>query len=459
MYASLRIPHFVSSVRAEKEKEMPAPTVRLISSTMVHLRESSSSHAEGSRRRWELTAWDVAMLSTPYIQKGLLFPMPPGPLYAAIQHLKSSLSRCLLHFPFLAGRLATDLETTTFVDCSDQGVQFDVAAADGVHVSDLASAGEIPAVVNSFFPLADGTVIGFDGYSLPLLAVQVTELSDGVFVGCSFNHVMGDGESFWHFFKSWSEITSGSEIISRAPLTERPPIHHECGRIRFLVSEEHMARFSSPPLRVRFFRFSRNAIVCLKAKANRQLRPEVGDISSLQALTALMWRCITRARRLPVDQTTTCKMAIGNRTRLDPPLPAGYFGNCMEAIAVKAVVGELLAQELGWAARALHDRIKGHTNLSARKFVEEWVKRPSVYHGLFEGNGVMVGSSPRYEIYGIDFGWGSGVTVLSGAANKYDGKMSAYRGKGGIDLEVCLFPHFMSALESDGELLDMLSIV
>ncbi|CAN6449573.1 unnamed protein product [Victoria cruziana] len=436
--------------------------VRLISSTMVHLPEKSSSVAEGSRLRWELTAWDVAMLSIPYIQKGLLFPKPPGVrLEATIERLRSSLSRCLLDFPFLSGRLATDPETTTFVDCSDAGVQFVVAAADGVGVSELVSAGEVPAVVKSFFPLACGSVISFDGYSLPLLAVQVTELIDGVFIGCSFNHVMGDGESFWHFFRSWSELTSGNESISCPPLIDRPPIHHECGPIRFIVSEPDMVRFSSPPLEVRFFRFSRSAVAWLKAKANRQSKPEEGHISSLQALTALMWRSITRARNPPVEKITACKMAIGNRSRLEPPLPASYFGNCMEAFAVKTEAGELLSRELGWAARAIHERIKCHTNRSARKFVEDWVKGPSVYHSLFEENSAMVGSSPRYEIYGIDFGWGTGETVLSGGANKYDGKMSAYQGKGGnggIDLEVCLLPHFMAALQSDEELLEVLSI-
>nr|GFD29057.1 uncharacterized acetyltransferase At3g50280-like [Tanacetum cinerariifolium] len=63
----------------------------------------------------------------------------------------------------------------------------------------------------------------------------------------------------------------------------------------------------------------------LKAKANAEA--ECQKISSLQAVSALVWRCITRARRLPQDAETVCKLATSNRHRLNPPLPEDYFGN------------------------------------------------------------------------------------------------------------------------------------
>ncbi|CAN6449568.1 unnamed protein product [Victoria cruziana] len=275
---------------------MSKASVRLVSSTTVHLPKNMK------RTKWELTAWDVAMLSIQYIQKGLLFPKPPTPLDVVVQRLRTSLSHCLLHFPFLSGRFATDSETTTFVDCNDAGAQFVVAKADGLHVSDLLNAVDVPAVVRSFF-LMDG-VINYDGYSLPLVAVQVTELEDGVFIGCSLNHAMGDGESFWHFFNSWSELSGGQKTISRLPSAEKPQIHKELGPVRFIPSEDHMERFRSPLLRERIFHFNAQAISQIKAKANLQSKLEKGEISSLQAVSALMWRVITRARSLPPDQTT-----------------------------------------------------------------------------------------------------------------------------------------------------------
>lgn len=59
-------------------------------------------------------------------------------------------------------------------------------------------------------------------------------------------------------------------------------------------------------------------------------------------------------------------------------------------------------------------------------------------------------------MYDNDFRWGRSVCVRSGWANKFDGKMSAYparEGVGGVDVEICLVPHFMAALETDAQFL------
>ncbi|KAJ3700023.1 hypothetical protein LUZ61_003728 [Rhynchospora tenuis] len=71
-----------------------------------------------------------------------------------------------------------------------------------------------------------------------------------------------------------------------------------------------------------------------------------------------------------------------------------------------------------------------------------------------------MGSSPRFDMYGCDFGWGKALAARSGSANKFDGKISAYPGSergGSIDLEVCLLPEYMSALERDEEFLAVVS--
>eukprot|EP01018_Ginkgo_biloba_P004352 Gb_24387 [translate_table: standard] len=70
--------------------------------------------------------------------------------------------------------------------------------------------------------------------------------------------------------------------------------------------------------------------------------------------------------------------------RLVPPLPSGYLGNPIQ------VVGSTLA------AREL----------------------------LGNGNCVMMGNSPRCPMYWNDFEWGQPITVRSGCANKFDGKIS-----------------------------------
>ncbi|KAG5547302.1 hypothetical protein RHGRI_013098 [Rhododendron griersonianum] len=55
---------------------------------------------------------------------------------------------------------------------------------------------------------------------MSLLSIQVTELIDGIFIGCSTNHAVIDGTSYWHFFKILSNTFSTEE---KNPEISRPP--------------------------------------------------------------------------------------------------------------------------------------------------------------------------------------------------------------------------------------------
>ena len=69
-----------------------------------------------------------------------------------------------------------------------------------------------------------------------------------------------------------------------------------------------------------------------------------------------------------------------------------------------------------------------------------------------EKNCLLIGSSPRFDMYNTDFGWGDPLAVRSGGSFQFDGKLWAHPGKdggGSIDLEICLYPDFMDALEAD----------
>ena len=69
-------------------------------------------------------------------------------------------------------------------------------------------------------------VLNYQGISKPLLGVQVTELVDGIFIGCTINRRVVDGSSFWHFFNTWSEISRGNIINPTSQLF--PPIFLRC---------------------------------------------------------------------------------------------------------------------------------------------------------------------------------------------------------------------------------------
>jgi hypothetical protein len=72
----------------------------------------------------------------------------------------------------------------------------------------------------------------------------------------------------------------------------------------------------------------------------------------------------------------------------------------------------------------------------------------------------LTGSSPRFDVYGNDFGWGRPVAVRSGAGNKCEGKVTVYEGRGGagsMALEVCLTPRALDRLVADEEFMEAVS--
>ncbi|KAJ1704465.1 hypothetical protein LUZ63_004244 [Rhynchospora breviuscula] len=426
-------------------------------------------------RQLHLSAWDLGMLTAHYIQKGLLFANPPDlSVEQIVEQLRSSLEEALFHFYSLSGRLRLDTcdggGVTCHVElgCAGNGAELVHAVADGIGIADVvvADGQDLPKFLKEFFPL-DQLVVNFDGCTDPLLAVQVTELIGGIFVGCSFNHVIGDGTSFWHFFNAWAEIArckaAGKEVVlSWPPLHDRwfiggygePPI-----KLPYSSPAEFIVRSSQPLLRERMFHFSTESLANLKIRANQECDKDT--ISTFQALSALMWRCVTRARCTPREQITGYKLAIQNRTRLQPPLMPNYFGNSFNAIRTTTTAGQLLDNNLSWAAWLVHQLVNDHTDCAIRDLVHKYMDNPRVYNThMSDIPIVMMISSPRFDMYNCDFGWGKALSVRSSSAGKWDGTVVAYpgwEGEGSVDLEVCLSPEYMHALERDEELLAVIS--
>jgi hypothetical protein len=168
----------------------------------------------------ELTPWDLQFLPYRVIQKGLLYHHPfELDTSNQIQHLKNSLTSTLEFFPPFTGHLKIkEYENNTVscsISCNNEGALFVHARAENTSVAVILGSTYIPQIVHSFF-LLNG-VKNYEGISQPLLAVQVTELVDGVFIGCTINHIVVDGKSFWLFINSWAEISKGFQNISKCP--------------------------------------------------------------------------------------------------------------------------------------------------------------------------------------------------------------------------------------------------
>nr|XP_025884754.1 uncharacterized acetyltransferase At3g50280-like [Solanum lycopersicum] len=298
--------------------------------------------------------------------------------------LLSSSKRSLDFFPPFCGRLGTTKNekngtTSFFINCNNDGAQLNHATAHGIRVSDIVESDYNPYVVRDFFPL--NGVQNLEATSQPCFAVQVTELEDGVFVGCSNNHVVVDGTSFWHFYNSWTEISRGFNVISKIPFLKRQfpfNINHFSDRISIPNERVNAGyRFIPPPmLRERVFHFTKESVAKLKAKAN--LVMNTTKISSLQAVLAHVWRSVIRCRHLDLSEETTFEVSIDMRGRLNPPLPEGFFGNAICPATVTIKTGELLEHEFGWAALQINETIALHDQEKLKCIYESWMNDPEV---------------------------------------------------------------------------------
>ncbi|XP_076888117.1 putative acetyltransferase At3g50280 [Bidens hawaiensis] len=410
-----------------------------------------------------LTPFELSLLNLKYIQKGLIYAKPKPnqdfSMIAFLDDLRGSLSATLTHFYPLAARLSTRKQQNPpsyviYINPENSpGVKFVHANVD-LTVSDILTPADVPSVVYSFFDLNDTfnhDALNHNAHTVPLLAIQVTELTDGIFIGCSFNHVIADGTSFWHFMNAWSEIFKSKEknnyLISRPPILKRWVLegYNPITSLPFTHHEQFIERV---------FHFTSPAVSKLKAKANEECNTQ--KISSLQAVSALLWRCLTRARHQPCNSETVCVIVADNRRRVKPPMSDDHFGSPIGLVMCSTTVGDLMAHGLGWAALKTHEAVSNYDCASVKEWVESWYRNPTVYktNGVFHPNLVHIGGSPTFDAYGCEFGLGKAVAGRSGFMNKGNGIVVMHPGREGgrsMDAEICLLPEYMMDLERDEE--------
>ena len=125
-------------------------------------------------------------------------------------------------------------------------------------------------------------------------------------------------------------------------------------------------------------------------------------------------------------------------------------------------VGELLELGLGHTAWQMNKMISIITEVEATNFCQSWVKTPKPFShsNVTIGNAFITSSSPRFNIYGTDFGWGRPVAVRSGGGNKFDGTITVFQGaeEGSIDIEAILSPETLEAMMEDVEFMEVVTI-
>ncbi|XP_050224393.1 BAHD acyltransferase DCR [Mercurialis annua] len=418
----------------------------------------------GERKECQLVTFDLPYLAFYYNQKLLLYKGSGEHEFdEMVAKLKDGLGVVLQDFHQLAGKLGKDEDGVFRVEYDDDmdGVEVIEAVADGISVDDLTGE-EGTSSFKDLIPY--NGVLNLEGLHKPLLAVQLTKLKDGLSMGCAFNHAILDGTSTWHFMSSWAEICRGSSSISVPPFLERTKARDTRVKLDLTLPPDPLSATSNgdahpvPQLREKVFKFSESAIAQIKSKVNAN-PPSDGSkpFSTFQSLAVHIWRHVTHARELKPEDFTVFTVFADCRKRVDPPMPESYFGNLIQAIFTATAAGLLTANPPEFGAAVIQKAIEAHNAKAIDERNKEWESAPKIFQFKDAGvNCVAVGSSPRFPVYSVDFGWGKPESVRSGCNNRFDGMVYLYQGKGGgkgIDVEISLEGGVMEKLEKDKEFL------
>lgn len=417
------------------------------------------------RKEIPLTTFDLPYVTFYYNQKLLLYKGAESE--GVVEKLKEGLAVVLDEFYPLAGKLAKDEEGVLKVEYDDDenvGVEIIEAVAEDIDVDEL-SKDEASSMLPEVIPYTN--VMNLEGLHRPLLIVQITKLKDGIAIGCAFNHAVLDGTATWHFMSSWAEICRGASTISVSPLHDRAKARNtrvildlpESAEAHENAGQPNADAKPAPRLREKIFRFSETAISKIKAQVNST--PSEGDasksFSTFQSIGVHVWQAVSRSRNLKPEDYTVFAIFMDCRKRIDPPVPENYFGNLIHAVFTVTAIGLLLGNPPEFSAEMLKKVIQSHDSEAINKRNDEWESAPKLFRYKDAGiNPVAIGSSPRFKVYDIDFGFGKPEVVRSGSNNKFDGMVYLYQEKGGgkgIDVELTLEAEAMERLEKNKEFL------
>ncbi|KAF3454834.1 hypothetical protein FNV43_RR05282 [Rhamnella rubrinervis] len=266
--------------------------------------------------------------------------------------IKEALTKVLVYYYPLAGKLKRDSDGNLKITCNAAGVPFLVAKAD-CQLSCLRYLDGIDVVTVKEF------VFDFPSHDDPAgdhpLVLQVTKFSCGGFtIGMGLSHSVCDGPGAAQFLRALIELSMGKMEPTVKPVWDRERLMGktiEAVPLHFPMDKASAATSPYLPtseLMHDCFYVTSESIKRLKLRLVKEMmsKNEVPNesLTTVEVLGAFVWRARFRALSLNTDGKTLFCLTTGIRKHLNPPLPDGYYGNAFVASNV-VVTGKDLNEE------------------------------------------------------------------------------------------------------------------
>ena len=415
-----------------------------------------------------LTLFDLRWLRFPPVQAIYFNEIPSSDqssFHFIVEKLKASLSLTLQHFLPLAGSLTWPQDSLKPILCYAKGdaVSLTVAESDG-DFGRLSSSYDL-LEAQEYHPLVPHLEVSNERAAV--IALQITFFPNrGFSIGISMHHAVLDGQTSISFLRSWAHICKHEGLINSAlpdqlkPFYDRTTIEDLAdfgslysNQLRDMDGPNNRSlkvwEVQAPQDSIRgTFELTRSFIQTLKDHVTSKMDSHSGTILHLSTFSlacAYTWICLVKTKETKEHESRMMFIA-DCRSRLDPPLPATYFGNCIKGCLAVAVTKNLVGEDgMVVALTAITEAMKSLEKNGVLYGAENSVSRLSNVrntHGV-----ISIAGSHRYGVYKTDFGWGTPNKVelvsidRTGAISFSD----ARNGGGSLDVGLVLKKRYMDA--------------
>ncbi|XP_020106146.1 acyl transferase 5-like [Ananas comosus] len=317
--------------------------------------------------------------------------------------IREGLSRALVHYYPVAGRIAEPAGGELAIECSGDGdgVWFVEASAEGR----LDGFGDWDLILRLIF--AAGLVarpppeVNMENV---IFMMQVTEFKCGGFtVGITYNHTVFDGAGSAQFLNAVAELTRGlaeptvsptwcRELIPSPPRPTTSAQGPEGPKIQFTFDSFKLAEFDI-------------SLQSVKQVKDRVTAETGQSCSTFDVVTAVVWQSRTRAINLDPDADVGLSFMANARHVLHELLSieGGYYGNCVYTAGItlpsKQVANASLVVLVGLIREAKRTVSDGFSR---------WMNGDGAtnLHALQDYRMLTVTDWNRLGYCEIDFGWG-----------------------------------------------------
>ncbi|CAN7089793.1 unnamed protein product [Brassica rapa subsp. narinosa] len=392
-----------------------------------------------------LSLFDQFLPST-YVSAIFFYDDQPNQEEILVHRLKNSLSQTLSLFYPLAGRIKEGVT----VDCNDEGALFIKERAD-VLLSDVLRNPSDADLVYKLIVSPDHA----DPGTWPLLHVKVVFFRDrGFAVAVSASHKVCDAASLSMFVRSWTKAAKGfADTVNPefAASVFYPPADIS---VEFPPLLEHKTKSKT-----KSFVFGPLMMEKLKSRAScGLLAPQATRVESI---TALLLRCMTKARRPKTEAVT--EFALTHTMNLRPRVPLSclphksignfFFLPLLKETSESKMDIQETVSKLRKTKEELNELITKDSNSDEAKERITSAMLSFLCEVSPEAVTYAVSSWCRMSFYEADFGWGFPVWVAPGSVDKTQVVLMDAKDGEGVEAWVTLPETDMAEFEHDDELL------